>query len=376
MLKSVSMSRTRVIASLASISGCLVLAGALTIWSFPSRATGGGRAGVIDSIAKVDGVISGAAGGVGVNRDGDDTAAPKLEHAVPPEYPPLAKMARVQGDVALVVTVDEDGEVADVKVVSGHPLLVKAALDAVSQWRYAKPPITPLHFDVTVHFELPKETKGQSSRPAADKSAAQLPPLKLVKTVNPVYPPEAKEGRVQGNVVLSATVDKSGKVSNIEVVSGPQELNKPAINAVKQWEYEPLVEAPVLTTVIVNFNLAEDPAVTFQTEVRGLLEDQDESKDVIHWPVRKPPMPIYNPEPTCPPEAGKVCRQGTMSVWITVDPEGKVTETEVSKSLGPIVDKAALDTVRTWRFRPATEDGKPVSDRVMVEFTFHSLTYR
>jgi len=53
-----------------------------------------------------------------------------------PEYPPLAKMARIQGTVRLEAIISKDGTIQDLKVLSGHPLLVKAALDAVSRWRY------------------------------------------------------------------------------------------------------------------------------------------------------------------------------------------------------------------------------------------------
>ena len=53
-----------------------------------------------------------------------------------PEYPPLAKMARIQGMVRLDAIISKDGTIQDLKVISGHPLLVKAALEAVQRWRY------------------------------------------------------------------------------------------------------------------------------------------------------------------------------------------------------------------------------------------------
>ena len=53
-----------------------------------------------------------------------------------PEYPPLAKMARIQGTVRLEAIISKDGTIQDLKVLSGHPLLVKSAIDAVSRWRY------------------------------------------------------------------------------------------------------------------------------------------------------------------------------------------------------------------------------------------------
>ena len=56
--------------------------------------------------------------------------------AAHPEYPPLAKMARIQGTVRLDAVISKDGTIQDLKVISGHPLLVRAALDAVQRWRY------------------------------------------------------------------------------------------------------------------------------------------------------------------------------------------------------------------------------------------------
>lgn len=53
-----------------------------------------------------------------------------------PEYPPLAKMARIQGTVKLEAVISKDGTIQELKVVSGHPLLVKSAVEAVQQWRY------------------------------------------------------------------------------------------------------------------------------------------------------------------------------------------------------------------------------------------------
>ncbi len=54
-----------------------------------------------------------------------------------PEYSPLAKAARLQGTVALNVVIGRDGAIASVELISGHPFLVKAAIDAVKDWVYS-----------------------------------------------------------------------------------------------------------------------------------------------------------------------------------------------------------------------------------------------
>ncbi|MGA2476672.1 MAG: energy transducer TonB [Terriglobia bacterium] len=69
-------------------------------------------------------------------RVGGQVESARLIFQPKPEYPPLAKMARIQGTVRLEAIISKDGTIQDLKVVSGHPLLVKSALEAVQRWRY------------------------------------------------------------------------------------------------------------------------------------------------------------------------------------------------------------------------------------------------
>jgi len=81
-----------------------------------------------------------------------------LIHKVVPLYPPLAKTARIQGTVVLHAIISKQGNVENLNVISGHPMLVQGALDAVKQWKY-KPYILngePVEVEttVTVNFNL------------------------------------------------------------------------------------------------------------------------------------------------------------------------------------------------------------------------------
>jgi len=69
-------------------------------------------------------------------RVGSAVQAGNLLSKVVPEYPALAKQGRIQGTVELQAVIGKDGTVQDLKVVSGHPLLAQAALDAVRNWVY------------------------------------------------------------------------------------------------------------------------------------------------------------------------------------------------------------------------------------------------
>ena len=59
-----------------------------------------------------------------------------LIHKVEPPYPALARSARIQGDVVLKAIIDKEGNIQDLQLVSGHPMLVPSAIQAVRQWRY------------------------------------------------------------------------------------------------------------------------------------------------------------------------------------------------------------------------------------------------
>jgi periplasmic protein TonB len=59
-----------------------------------------------------------------------------LIRKVQPDYPPLARQARVQGTVLLEAVIGKDGSIENLQVVSGHPMLVSAAVQAVKQWKY------------------------------------------------------------------------------------------------------------------------------------------------------------------------------------------------------------------------------------------------
>jgi TonB family protein len=81
----------------------------------------------------------------------------------------------------------------------------------------------------------------------------------LIHQVKPIYPPEARAARIQGVVLLQATIDKQGNVSNLNVISGHSQLNGAALDAVKQWRYKPQMlngqPIDVVTTITVNFVL-------------------------------------------------------------------------------------------------------------------------
>jgi protein TonB len=69
-------------------------------------------------------------------RVGGNVQEPQIIKLVPPVYPPIAVKARVYGTVVLEATLTAEGNVEQIRVISGHPLLINAAIDCVKQWQY------------------------------------------------------------------------------------------------------------------------------------------------------------------------------------------------------------------------------------------------
>jgi protein TonB len=91
-------------------------------------------------------------------RPGGKVIPPKLVYQPKPEYPELARIARTEGAVELEAVIGKDGTIEELKVLRGHPLLVKAAVDAVRQWRYQPTLLNgePIEVvtEITVNFKL------------------------------------------------------------------------------------------------------------------------------------------------------------------------------------------------------------------------------
>jgi TonB family protein len=225
-----------------------------------------------------------------------DIKPPTLIKKVAPVYPEEARKQGIEGLVILEATVDVNGKVKDVKVLRPVPALNQAAIDAVKQWVYEPTVINgkpvPVVFTVTVNFKLKDKAakagveggvaggvaggveggiKGGVEGAVAGgvaggvegavKAEGDIRPPTLVKMVEPVYPEEARKQGIEGLVILEATVDVNGKVKDVKVLRPVPALNQAAIDAVKQWVYEPKIidgkPVPIVFTVTVNFKLKD-----------------------------------------------------------------------------------------------------------------------
>ena len=135
------------------------------IGGVPGGVPGGQMGGVLGGV--IGGVLNTAARPVppppsvkrnGPVRVGGHVRQPKVIVQVLPKYPPLARETHVQGQVRIDAVLDEQGNVIEMRIVSGHPLLYQAALDALKQWKYEPTylndrPIA-VQLIVTINFQL------------------------------------------------------------------------------------------------------------------------------------------------------------------------------------------------------------------------------
>jgi protein TonB len=85
------------------------------------------------------------------------------------------------------------------------------------------------------------------------------------------------------------------------------------------------------------------------------------------------PSLIFKVEPEYSEEARKAKYQGTVLLYVEVDPSGRATNIKVARSLGLGLDEKAIEAVRKWKFKPGYKDGRPVTVAATIEVNFRLL---
>jgi TonB family protein len=109
--------------------------------------------------------------------------APRILRRVEPVYPPLARTMRIQGTVRLQAAIDLDGSVAALKLISGHPLLVDAAMDAAKQYRY-EPVSRWTIMPISITFSINGDQLARPTNPLANSRASTFPRFAMSAGVN------------------------------------------------------------------------------------------------------------------------------------------------------------------------------------------------
>jgi protein TonB len=107
----------------------------------------------------------------------------------------------------------------------------------------------------------PKVEVVKPATPSRIRVGGNVQGAKLIKKPTPVYPPLAKQARIQGTVKFTAVIGKDGTIQNLQLVSGHPLLVASAQEAVKQWVYQPTLlngePVEVITEIDVNFTLSQ-----------------------------------------------------------------------------------------------------------------------
>ena len=204
-----------------------------------------------------------------------------LETKVAPVYPPEAKAAKVQGAIVLHAIVGKTGLVEELTVISGPEVLRSSALDAVRQWTY-KPYLlngNPVAVEtmIVVNYmlnqpapvDLPGGVMGGRATEAPPSTPALSPSGRmrvsagvmagLITTKKTPVSQSRKGSPHYRSRRTSGVVDTHGKVSELNVLSGPELLRQAAVDAVSQWTYKPYLlngkPVDVITSMTVHFML-------------------------------------------------------------------------------------------------------------------------
>jgi TonB family protein len=195
---------------------------------------------------------------------------------VDPVYPDIAKKAHVQGPVVLRAVIAKDGTVKNLTLISGAPMLVVSAVEAVEQWKY-KPYLlngepTEVETTITVNYALSDSAKAAPTEPPrrAEQEYREIVSAKQIGNgvsapvpmyqVAPEYTPEAKQAKTEGIVLLNLIVDANGAPQVVHVLRGVGNgLDEKAVEAVKQYKFKPAMEdgkpVAVNLNIEVNFKL-------------------------------------------------------------------------------------------------------------------------
>ena len=220
----------------------------------------------------------------------DGIVAGRLIHKEDPKYPKEARKKKIQGQVVLQVTVDENGKVNRAAGISGDLSLVNAAEEAILKWEFE--PFTQngqavsVQQNLTFNFDLNRkitelELPLPEPKPLSASVASHLPirlreskapPPGVVTGVfrvggavsaprvsyspDPEYSDEARRAQYQGTCVLSLIVGPDGLPQDIRVArSLGMGLDEKAIEAVKQWRFQPALKDGKPVAVAINIEV-------------------------------------------------------------------------------------------------------------------------
>ncbi|MDP8990641.1 MAG: TonB family protein [Acidobacteriota bacterium] len=290
--------------------------------------------------------------------------AATLIKRVSPEYPKDAKAAHIEGTVRFTAVLGKDGTVKDLQLVSGHPMLVQAATDAVKQWIYQPTLLNGEPVEVRTQIEVNFKLDALSTPAGVYRIGNGVSAPRVASKLEPHYSEEARIGRLQGTVTVSVVVGEDGRAKNIRVTKSlGLGLDEKAIEAIGLWQFIPGekegMPVPILATIQVNFRLVNKAF-----------------DNVGQWHLTrasfKPPEEASLPSLIKAkfPHDSSSEDGGSVVVALDVDEQGLPVNIHVEKSSDAQWEEDVMAAAREWRFTPGFKDGAAVVVPLTLEFSF------
>ena len=196
----------------------------------------------------------------------------------------------------------------------------------------------------------------------AVKAIGEVKPPILIKRVEPVYPEVARRARVDGVVILNVRTDENGLVDQIKVTNSKDPLlNRAAVEAVRQWQYQPFFykgkRHPIVFTVTVRFKLTSG------------RDEESQEREAEETPGVKPQL-IHRVDPVYPERARRAGIEGVVVLKIKTDEDGNVISWVIMRSESTMLNQAAIEAVRQWKYLPVFIEGNFIPLVTTVTVTF------
>lgn len=235
--------------------------------------------------------------------------------------------------------------------------------------------------------------KSATKETATGQEAFALPDstkVEAIFTPKPVYPKEALEQDLQGQVVIELRISPTGAVENAALVRGEPILAKAAIEAMKKWKFKPYIKdgKSILIRIQIPYNFAFQgvdvkikesmtrPASQRQGKPAAGDEPANDAEGGQH-PLKPKVsqevidgLKIHDVPPVYPLAARRQHIQGDVILRATIGKDGLIHNLE-SLSGPPELIQAAMGAVQQWRYRPFLLKGEPVEVDTVVTVRFH-----
>jgi TonB family protein len=221
---------------------------------------------------------------------------------------------------------------------------------------------------------LPPKESGSTPTLEALSDSTELEPT---KTVLPPYPAAAADRQIEGQVEIRVITFPNGGLERAEIVSGDDFLAQPALDAARQWKFNPFLRngKPVMAAARILFNFSLGKAQSgAEASAGGTVKSRVIESEPLLQRIRvgsgvAQGLVLHRVQPLYPPEARRARVQGTVVMQAAISREGTIQDLRVISGDPMLVD-AALDAVRQWRYRPYILNGDPVEVDTQIEVHF------